>query len=266
MRRRAGAVIGAALVSALLFPQFALAADALTVGYKLPAGWTVEGKIGVNKTPFGTMHLHSPTVENDLTQTLSESLVIVSYKPEKQYASFEAFRAGTNPDYAPPAPPPAGGGSDGHGIPVPDPSVKQSQAQSGKLTFKGQPAYYTVVNSTSKTPPMGAGAGSESKSWNVTYYIDRGDSSVYVFAGTDAHDSELPRFDELVANNKAVLDSLTFDFGTTPTGNWRTVIDGKTAAATAAALAAAAIAMVGAFLSTPEGRRRAKADPTMVVG
>ena len=41
---------------------------------------------------------------------------------------------------------------------------------------------------------------------------------------------------------------------------WRTVLAG------AAALAAAATAMAGAFLSTPEGRRRAKADPTMVVG
>ena len=269
MRTRARAVFGATLAFALLFPQFAWAADALKVSYTLPPDWIVEGKVGVNGTPFGTMHLHSPEVKNDLTQTLSESLIIVSYKAEKQYKSFEEFRAGTNPDYAPPPPPAVGGGSDGQGMPAPPPGESQNttEAESGKTTFKGQPAYYTTVTLDEKVPAFMEAPAQERKSSDTTYYIDRGDSSVFIYAGTTAWGSEIPRYSELVAQNTAVLDSLTLDFGTAPTGNWRTVVDeGPSPAAIAAALAAAAIAMVGAFLSTPEGRRRAKEDPTMVVG
>ncbi len=261
VRKRLRVVLASALACALLLPAVALAAAGLldSVTYSLPAGWT-ERKAVAKGTPYGYLALE--TTSEDVSGGHGNATVMVTYQDHVQYESFDAFRAGTNPDYFAAS----GGASDSGGQGASAPPISESgvQATSEETTFKGKPAWTTTVDKTTQTPAMGAAAASESRLKDTTYYFNVGSTSVVVLAEIDASGAYVAQFADLEAQTQSVVDSLKFGSPTpAPTsagGNWRTVVGGL------AAIAAAAVAMAGAFLSTPEGRRRAKEDPTMVVG
>ena len=253
MRRRWRVVLAGALACALIFPVVALAASGLLdqVTYDLPSGWTTAEKAS-NKEgpPFGYITLKSPPLQ-DGNGAAANVLMYIMYNQEQRFATLEEFSV-FNPD---------AGASDQGDI------LARATAHSEAVTFKGKPAWKktmtTVTTKGNLHTSQNAGKapveiGRQIDTW---YYYNTPDGhSVQVIAYASTRGSMLGQLDSLQSQTEGVIESIKFGQPPPPdpTGMpWRTVLAG------AAALAAAATAMAGAFLSTPEGRRRAKEDPNI---
>ena len=255
MRKKRRAVLAGALACALIFPAVALAASDLLdqVTYNLPPGWTSEKESDKDGPPFGDIRLASPSTGNS-ADNAAGVLAYIIYDKAQRFATLEQFSAyDSSPAY------------DNQGD-----TVEKTTAHSEAVTFKGKPAWkqtmtkVVTTHNLRTTENLGVAPVETGRRIDTTYYFNTEDGhSVLVISYATALGSKLNQIDTMQAQAEDLIDSIKFGSPPPPTPEgspWRTVFEG------AAALAAAATALVGAFLSTPEGRRRAKEDPTMVVG
>lgn len=243
------------LACALLAPAVALAATGFLdlVTYNLPPGWTSEKKSDKDGPPFGSIRLASPSTGSSADNGAGVLAYIV-YDKAQRFATLEQFSVY---DSSP--------ASDDQGD-----TLQKTTAHSEAVTFKGKPAWkqtmtkVTTTHNLQTTENLGLAPVETGRRIDTTYYFNTEDGhSVLVISYAMAQGSKLNQIDTMQAQAEDLIDSIKFGSPPPPIPEgspWRTVFEG------AAALAAAATALAGAFLSTPEGRRRAKEDPTMVVG